>query len=232
VTLAFLAPAPAQAQGGPTPGATGIGDPYYPTLGNGGYDARHYTLDLSVDVRHNRISGAVTIDARTTQDLSRFALDFVGFRISAVTVDDAPAAYRRAARKLVISPAHPILGGRRFSVTIAYSGVPTVITTPSGDGGWHAYGRGSYVTAEPDGAEGWFPVNDHPLDKATYTFRITVPTGYVAVANGLCPRGRSPRARPPRISGSRAIRWPATWPKSPSAALSETAPAAPAACRS
>ena len=53
VTLAFLAPAAAQAQGGPTPGATRIGDPYYPTLGNGGYDARHYTLDLSVDVRHN-----------------------------------------------------------------------------------------------------------------------------------------------------------------------------------
>jgi aminopeptidase N len=185
VRLGFLAPGATQAQGGPMPGAAAIGDPYYPTLGNGGYDARHYTLDLSVDVRHNRISGAVTIDARSTQDLSRFSLDFVGFRISTVTVDGAPVAYRRAARKLVISPAHPIPDGRRFSVTVAYNGVPTVITTPSGDGGWHAYGRGSFVTAEPDGAEGWFPVNDHPLDKATYTFRITVPAGYVAVANGL-----------------------------------------------
>jgi hypothetical protein len=26
------------------PGADGIGDSYYPQLGNGGYDALHYTL--------------------------------------------------------------------------------------------------------------------------------------------------------------------------------------------
>jgi aminopeptidase N len=31
----------------------------------------------------------------------------------------------------------------------------------------------------------WYPVSDHPTDKATYTFEITVPEGKVAVANGL-----------------------------------------------
>ena len=49
------APAPsstASAHGwGPSgsPGAPGIGDPYFPLDGNGGYDARHYLLDLRYD---------------------------------------------------------------------------------------------------------------------------------------------------------------------------------------
>ena len=31
----------------------------------------------------------------------------------------------------------------------------------------------------------WYPVSDHPTDKATYSFAITVPEGKVAVANGV-----------------------------------------------
>ena len=41
------------------------------------------------------------------------------------------------------------------------------------------------VVSEPDGSATWYPVNDHPTDKASYSFEITVPEGLVAVANGL-----------------------------------------------
>ena len=34
---------------------------------------------------------------------------------------------------------------------------------------------GSYVLNEPDGARSWLPSNDHPADKATWRFEITVP---------------------------------------------------------
>ena len=30
----------------------------------------------------------------------------------------------------------------------------------------------------------WFPCNNHPLDKATYRFHITVPEGLTVAANG------------------------------------------------
>jgi aminopeptidase N len=36
---------------------------------------------------------------------------------------------------------------------------------------------------EPDGSMTWYPVNDHPTDKATYSVEITVPEGKVAAAN-------------------------------------------------
>jgi aminopeptidase N len=175
----------AAGQDAPSPGTGSIGDSYYPTLGNSGYDARHYTLDLRVDMQHNRIAGTMTMNAIATQALSRLSLDFVGFRISAVTVDALPATFTRQTRKLVIALPHAVAVGQRITIAVTYAGTPTVIGTASGDGGWHGTGTGSFVTSEPDGAEGWFPVNDHPLDKATYTFRITVPKPYMAAANGL-----------------------------------------------
>ena len=79
----------------PRPGAPGIGDPYFPLLGNGGYDAQHYTIDASVDVDANRLAATTTMNARATQDLSSFNLDFRGFDISRITVDGAPATFAR-----------------------------------------------------------------------------------------------------------------------------------------
>jgi hypothetical protein len=38
-------------------GSPGIGDPYYPTYGNGGYDVRHYALDLSYDLKTGGYAG-------------------------------------------------------------------------------------------------------------------------------------------------------------------------------
>jgi aminopeptidase N len=46
-------------------------------------------------------------------------------------------------------------------------------------------GQSIYVLSEPDGSRYWFPNNDHPRDKATYRFEITVPQGLTDVANGL-----------------------------------------------
>ena len=43
---------------------------------------------------------------------------------------------------------------------------------------------GAFVVNEPMGAMGWFPNNNHPLDKATYDFHLTVPSTHVALGNG------------------------------------------------
>ena len=98
----------ARSQPTPLPAASdGLGDPYYPQLGNGGYDAQHYTLDLSADMRSGAISGTVTLVARATTDLPAFNLDFQGLTVRAVVVDGQPAASRRASYELTIAPAAP-----------------------------------------------------------------------------------------------------------------------------
>jgi aminopeptidase N len=63
--------------------------------------------------------------------------------------------------------------------------VPTSTSDELVNIGWIRYRTGIYVASEPSGASTWFPVNDHPLDKATYSFEITVPKPYIVAANGL-----------------------------------------------
>src|SRR5689334_21008696 len=71
---------------GPTRGAPGVGDPYLPLSGNGGYDVAHYGLTIRYDPARHFINGVAAIDARTTQRLSQFDLDLVGLTVRKVAV--------------------------------------------------------------------------------------------------------------------------------------------------
>ena len=170
-----------------SPGAPGVGDVYYPALGNGGYDVQHYTLDLLVDVETNLLVATAEIDAVATQDLSAFNLDFVGLTVADLAVNGDPATFVRAEPEMTITPADALSEGDEFTVTVDYYGRPNSIRA---DGipiqiGWRNYGSGIFVASQPNGSSTWFPVNDHPTDKATYTFRITVEEPFVAAANGI-----------------------------------------------
>ena len=81
-----------------TPGSPGIGDPYFPTDGNGGYDVGHYDLALTYDPATDQLTGVATITATATQNLSAFNLDFVGLDLRSVKVDGAAA--HEAARRI------------------------------------------------------------------------------------------------------------------------------------
>ena len=43
---------------------------------------------------------------------------------------------------------------------------------------------GADVVSEPEGSANWFPLNDHPTDKAAFTLVVTVPAGLEAISNG------------------------------------------------
>ena len=69
------------------PGSPGLGDPFFPNAGNGGYDVSHYGLVLAYEPSSNQLSGTATITATATQNLSRFDLDLRGFTISRLLVE-------------------------------------------------------------------------------------------------------------------------------------------------
>ena len=173
--------APVAVQGG-----SGVGDPYFPMLGNTGYDAKHYDVKMKVDPRQNHIVASNTMTAEATDTLSRFNLDFHGFDIAKITVNGQPASFEREDGELQITPAELLPAGSQFQVKVDYAGNPEGYHSPHApiQIGWVGIPDGNYVLSEPDGAAHWLPVNDHPRDKATYDFDITVPQGFTAVANG------------------------------------------------
>jgi aminopeptidase N len=92
---------------------------------------------------------------------------------------------REGAQELVITPRSGLRNGSSFTVEVRYHGVPAQIDDPElGASGWVATGDGAVALNQPFGAATFYPVNDSPRDKATYRFRLTVPSGLVALANG------------------------------------------------
>ena len=57
--VAGLAPTASAAPPRPVPGAPGIGDPLFPSLGNGGYDVTHYSIGMTYHA-DTRLVDAVT----------------------------------------------------------------------------------------------------------------------------------------------------------------------------
>ncbi|WP_207400486.1 M1 family metallopeptidase [Actinomadura roseirufa] len=169
-----------------TPGAPGVGDPYFPDMGNGGYDVSHYDIALRYDPKTKGLAAVTTVTARATQNLSRFDLDLVGLKVSSVKVDGHKAEYKRTGRQeLVITPRRGIHKNGRFTVTVAYGGVPQTSDDPElGTSGWVPTRDGGVMANQPIGAATVFPVNDHPTDKATYSYTLSAPKGITTLANG------------------------------------------------
>ncbi|WP_369225723.1 M1 family metallopeptidase [Streptomyces sp. R39] len=171
----------------PTPGADGIGDPYFPQLGNGGFDARHYDLDVAYAPATGRLDGRTTITARATQNLSAFDLDLQKLEVTKVEVNGRRAQFTRSGDEITVTPRDALAKGRDFSVSVTYGGTPVPLNGPivfGSDYGWMKTPDGVFVACEPNAASTWFPSSDHPSDKATYDIRIKAPEGLTAVSNG------------------------------------------------
>ncbi|MFJ5712102.1 M1 family metallopeptidase [Streptomyces sp. NPDC093105] len=169
-----------------TPGASGLQDPYFPRLGNGGYDVSHYALDLAFDPDGGRLDGTARITARATQDLSALNLDLAGLTVSGATVDGEPAAVNRAGDELTLRPRDELPRGTEFTVIVDYAGVPEPLTDPDGSTeGWLNTSDGAVAVGEPAGSMTWFPGNHHPSDKASYEIALTAPSRLAALSNGV-----------------------------------------------
>jgi hypothetical protein len=184
VCLAFSASSALGAGPVFTAGAAGAGDPYFPNDGNGGYDVGHYDLDLTYEPGANLLTGVATITARATQNLSRFDLDEAGLTIRSISVNGATSRGVVVQDELRITPPSGLPNGTTFTTIVTYTASPQ----PHNDGGsldgFFPTDDGVLVAGEPHGAETWFPVNNHPTDKASYTFHVRAPTGLQGVANG------------------------------------------------
>jgi len=108
--------------------------------------------------------------------------------VSAVQVDNHRAEFTRDGQELQITPRKRLHEHSRFTVTVDYGGVPeTIVGSPIVFGSPYGFlhtDDGAFVGSEPNAQSTWLPLSDHPSDKATWTFRVTVPEGKTVVSNG------------------------------------------------
>jgi len=202
--------APASTAASPSADLAGIGDPYFPTFGNSGYDVQSYDLSIRYVPSAKQLTGKTTVTAKATELLSRFHLDFHGLQLSRVTIDGKAAEFSRDKDELIIVPPVAIPSGATFTTVLDYDGTPAPITSPGlGTTGFLSTRDGAVAIGEPQSATTWFPVNDHPRDKALYTIALTVPQNLAALSNGVL------ESKTPDTGAFTTWRWRVTSPMAP-----------------
>ncbi len=167
----------------PAAGKAGIGDPYYPLDGNGGYDVTHYDVHDTYTHSDRQLKGWTDVSATALEALSSFHLDLM-VTPDAVSVDGHPAGFRKSGpHELVVTPATSLAHGSHFVVHVVYHGKPGT-KTYAGEQPWLDEDGETTATNEPHMAPWWFPANDHPRDKATFDITFEAPVGKKVVSNG------------------------------------------------
>jgi len=167
-----------------------VDDPYYPQQGEPYLDALHYNLVLDWAVDERELTGTATITFEVTEQRTDVQLDLAAqLSVTAAELDGEPVDTSPVGDDLVVDTGD--LAAREPHVLqLSYVGTPVPTEFPGSRTdipalGWTTERDGSVWTMqEPFGAFTWYPVNDHPSDKAFYDATITTSGGLTSVFNG------------------------------------------------
>ncbi|MFP5253780.1 MAG: M1 family metallopeptidase [Actinomycetes bacterium] len=167
-----------------THGSAGA-DPYVTAHGDTSFGVDHYDLALTYDVRGNRLDARATLTVRANDPLRHLELDLHHLHVEKVLVDGTPARHSHKRGRLGVRLVEELAAGDTAEVAVMYSGSPKPVRKRHlGTAGWEELADGVIVAGQPHGAPSWFPCNDRPGDKASYSIEVTTGSNYVVVSNG------------------------------------------------
>ena len=169
--------------------STSAGDPRLEYLGSSDIDVTHYEIELAFG-RDFELCGTVTISGIVVLATDQLAFDAANVDVREVAVEgpDEGVALSRsfelADRELLIPLSQALQRSQSFVATIEFCHQVAEQGDFTSRAGLFPTDEGVWSVNEPDGVSTWMPVSDHPTDKATWSFAVTVPQGLTAITNG------------------------------------------------
>lgn len=181
--------------------------------GDSGIDVTYYKLNLTVNYgTPGTISGVVTVDAKAVQgQLTSFFLDIVNqLQVTSVKLNGITSlsfSQPSGSDQLRITLDRAYAAGEKFSVDIAYQGIPGSRGFGSFNFSTHNGQPVIWSLSEPYGAKDWWPSKDTPGDKAdSCDVWITASSNFVSVSNGKLIEA------PKNGDGTRTYKWKSSYP--------------------
>lgn len=166
------------------------GVPAPPLLIPSNYDVLHYDLDFEILASEQELAGTTGITITpTTGVINELVLHLRSLDVSSVTTGGTPLLFTQQDDDLHVQLAAPLAPGEEIELLVSYSGHPWNEGAGKFGGFWfHPYvsyqmGVGVY-SEEPSMGRCMFPCQDHPSDKATFEFHVTVDDTVEVIANG------------------------------------------------
>ena len=155
-------------------------------------DILHYLFELKLSDNTDEILGKASIAVLfKTNDVKQIRLDLIntngkylqkGMVVESVSYNNTKASFSHKNDALIIQLSGRVAKDSTITFIIQYHGVPAgglkIGPTKYGD-------RSFFNENWPNNARHWLPAIDHPYDKATSEFKVTAPSKYKVVSNGL-----------------------------------------------
>jgi leukotriene-A4 hydrolase len=145
---------------------------------------RHIDLDLSVDFNAKRISGKADLTLENLSESDTLFLDTRDLTIDSVTANGKSLEFQLADAKPILGSALSILIGKNIDhITIHYRTSPEAaalqwLSPAQTAGGKHPF---LFTQSQAILARTWIPLQDSPGVRFTYSAKIKVPHGLMAV---------------------------------------------------
>lgn len=155
----------------------------------------HMDMDLAVDFDQQTISGTAAFDLDNKSGASVVHLDTWALRIHDVTLDDGKEATWQLGDSLALigRPLSVAITPETKRVTVRYASTADArgvqwLTPAQTMGKQHPY---VYTQSQSYHARSWVPCQDTPANRITYTARVQVPAGLLAVMSAVNPQAKS-----------------------------------------
>lgn len=155
----------------------------------------HIDMDLTVDFDKQVISGTAAFDLDNKSGADVVHLDTWALRVFDVTSDDGQEAKWVLGDSLVLigRPLSVAITPKTKRITVRYETTAAArgvqwLTPQQTLGKQHPY---VYTQSQSIHARSWVPCQDTPANRITYTARVKVPTGLLAVMSAKNPESRS-----------------------------------------
>lgn len=144
-------------------------------------DVFHYAINLKISDLSSNISAKTEINFKAVSDLEELKFNLKEMNVQSCVLDSKPMDFKHDDGILKILLTEVIEKNTNHTIAISYNGAPK-----SG----LFVGKNKYrnFSAFSDNwanyASYWFPAIDHPSDKASVTFNVSVPKEYEVICNG------------------------------------------------
>ncbi len=150
-------------------------------------DVTYYKLDVAIDTSKQKISGVITISAKSlVAGLNKIFIDLQNsLTVNSVMQAETNATFSHENNLVNITLDKSYNIGEEFTLFIDYSGTPGNSGFGSFEFSSHNGATAIWTLSEPYGSSDWWPCKDTPADKAdSADIWITVDKSLVPVSNG------------------------------------------------
>lgn len=148
-----------------------------------GIDILNYHLEFDLFPIDKYIKAEARIIGIIEKGRDKIELDFYdNFEITKVDLNDDNCEYEFENKQILLE--RKTSAKDTFNLSIAYEGAPESRGFGSFEFGNEGKHKVLYTLNEPNFASTWFPCNDTPSDKATYSISITSDSNMISVSNG------------------------------------------------